>query len=99
MKQSSAKKNRAGILLAIVIVLACLYLLFSPQGIVRYIRQQKEMTSLRETNAALTLENTSLHQEITRLKSDPTYVEEVARSKGFLKKNEIYYEFPEKKKH
>ena len=99
MMKSSSNRHRVKILLAIAMALASLYLLFSPQGIVRYARQQKEMTKLRESNAALTLETSSLRQEVDRLKSDPTYIEEVARNKGFLKKNEIYYEFPEKKKH
>ncbi|OGR08254.1 MAG: hypothetical protein A2511_14765 [Deltaproteobacteria bacterium RIFOXYD12_FULL_50_9] len=100
MINRSPNKNRSKILLGIIIVLAGLYLIFSPHGIVHYTRQKNEMTRLREVNAALALQNSSLQQEINRLKNDPTYLEEVARNKyGFLKKNEIYYEFPEKKKH
>jgi cell division protein FtsB len=50
-------------------------------------------------NEQLREANTALRQEIDKLRNDPAYLEEVARRQfGLIKKNEVIYEFPKKKK-
>jgi len=85
-------------------VAACflLWILFAPgRGYLRYRKLQKEIATLTQENSRLEAKNTDLSQDIKRLQSDDTYLEEVARKKhGLLKKNETVYEFeaPKKKK-
>jgi len=85
-------------------VAACflLWILFAPgRGYLRYRKLQKEIATLTQENSRLEAKNIDLSQDIKRLQSDDTYLEEVARKKhGLLKKNETVYEFeaPKKKK-
>jgi len=68
---------------------------------VHYRRLQKQIETLSQENRSLQEHNTSLRKEIERLRSDETYLEQMARQKyGLLKENETVYQFdpPGKKK-
>lgn len=91
--------KRIGILGAVLSFLVALWVLFSPEGALRYYRIAQEEHALRAQNEALSEQNKELMKEIARLSNDPAYIEEVARKKyGYLKKNEILFEFKDRKK-
>ncbi len=92
-------EKRIGILGAVLSFLVALWVLFSPEGALKYYRIAKEEHALRAQNEALSEQNKELMKEIARLSNDPAYIEEVARKKyGYLKKNEIIFEFSKRKK-
>jgi len=72
---------------------------FGPYGVLKYYGVTKELNEILAQNEQLREANTALKQEINKLKRDPVYLEKVAREQfGLIKKNEVVYEFPEKKK-
>ncbi len=84
----------------IVAVLLLLWILFAPgRGYLHYRKLQKTIDTLAQENRQLEAKNIELSEDIKRLRSDDTYLEEVARKKhGLLKKNETVYEFEAVKK-
>jgi cell division protein FtsB len=73
--------------------------IFGPYGALKYYWVANELDEILAQNEQLRETNTALRQEINKLKKDPVYLEEVARRQfGLIKKNEVIYEFPEKKK-
>ena len=81
--------------------LLLLWLLFAPgRGYVHYRKMQREMKELAQETKRMEAKNLELVEEINRLKTDKSYLEEVARQKhGMLKKDEMVFEFtaPRKK--
>jgi cell division protein FtsB len=97
LPQSEQKK----ILLTAVLllVLTGAWTVFGPYGALRYYRVSKELRLVEERNEQLRTANQTLRTEITKLTKDPAYLEKVAREEfGLIKKNEVVYEFPERKK-
>lgn len=85
-----------------VAVLGFLWLVFAPdRGLLHYHRLHKKIESLSRENRELAERNAELKREIERLRNDDAYLEELARQKyGLLKENETVYEFkpaPKKK--
>jgi cell division protein FtsB len=72
-----------------------LWLLFAPGwGFLHYTRLQNEVETLARENRTLEARNADLKKEIERLQNDDSYLEEVARKKyGLLKENEMVYEY------
>ena len=89
-------------LLLAVLAAGILWFLFAPgSGVLRYHRLQKQIETLSQENKSLQEHNAVLRKEIDRLQHDETYLEQMARQKyGLLKENETVYEFtpPQKKK-
>lgn len=85
-----------------VAILLFLWVLFAPgKGYLHYRKIQREIETLAQENKQLEEKNAEIAKDIERLKSNDSYLEEVARQKhGLLKKNETVYEFepPKKKK-
>ncbi len=83
-----------------MVVLGILWLLFSPgQGLFHYQGLQRRLRALVEENRDLERRNAELQQEIERLRSDDSYLEELARKRyGLLRDNESVYTFKPKKK-
>ena len=79
-----------------------LWFLFAPgSGVLRYHHLQQQIETLSQENKSLQEHNAVLRKEIDRLQHDETYLEQMARQKyGLLKENETVYEFtpPQKKK-
>ena len=77
-----------------VAVASVLWLLFAPNwGLVHYRKLQRQVDSLAQENINLEERNAELQKEIDRLQNDDTYLEELARQKyGLLKENETVYE-------
>ena len=81
-------------IIIIVIGLGLLWVLFAPnRGLFQYRQLQKEIESLAQENRQLEQRNLELQEEIERLKTDEKSLEELARHKyGLLKENETVYE-------
>lgn len=89
-------------LLAVAAALCLLlvaWILFAPtNGAYHYFRLQSKIDETARQNQILSETNESLQSEIDRLTNDPAYLEETARTKyGLLKKNEIVYDFSNRK--
>lgn len=83
------------------IVATTLWLLFAPDwGFLHYRRLQNQIESLAMENKTLEERNAELNSEIEQLQNDDVYLEELARKKyGMLKENEMVYEYkPSRKK-
>jgi len=81
-------------LILIVAAIAVLWFLFAPDlGFFRYRKLQNQIESLARENRELEQRNADLQKEIKRLQNDDAYLEELARQKyGLLKENETVYE-------
>jgi len=70
------------------------WILFSSNGVINHWALQKQLQAIQDENLKLAAENEQLKIEIEKLKSDPAYLEEVARKDyGLVKKNEIIFDF------
>lgn len=94
--------NPRVLLLAVitVTVLVAIYITFAPgKGLYQQSKLKKEMIVLEEKNKEYRKENIRLAGEINQLEQDDEYIEEIARKKyGLLKENEILFQFNSKKK-
>lgn len=90
-----AERRLLRLLLVIALAVGALWFLFAPgSGIFRYNRLQKQIETLSQENKNLEERNTELRKEIERLRTDEAYLEQMARQKyGLLKENETVYEF------
>ena len=90
-----SERRLLGWLLVFTVVVAILWFLFAPgSGVLRYHRLQKQIETLSQENKSLQEHNAALRKEIERLQGDEAYLEELARQKyGLLKENETVYEF------
>jgi len=81
-------------IILLVTAASVLWLLFAPNwGLVHYRKLQRQVDSLAQENRNLEERNVELQKEIDRLQNDDTYLEELARRKyGLLKENETVYE-------
>ena len=85
----------AGLLFVLLLIL---WIVFAPnRGIFDMVRTREKIEKLQAENLRLAEENKALQEEISRLKDDPTYLEEKARNEyGMLKENEVLYIFKKK---
>lgn len=86
------------ILLLLLVTVLCL--LFVPgRSFLSYWNMQQRLSVLVKDNERLEQRNRELVAEINRLQTDEAYLEELARKKyGLLKDNETVYEFKSKRK-
>jgi len=97
---SFRERKRFWTIFTITLVLLCLWLLFAPNGVVRYYNLQQEIAGVREDEASLEEQNASLATDVNRLEKDPAYLEDLARDEyGLIRKNEMIFDFsrPSKK--
>lgn len=102
MPANLSENDRKKVLLYSVIIIAVVgaWSIFGPYGALKYYGVANELDEILAQNAQLREVNGALRQEINKLRKDPVYLEEVARRQfGLIKKNEVVYEFPKKKKH
>lgn len=84
---------------ALVALVVGAWSVFGPYGALKYYRVTKEKNEILAQNETLRKANADLRQEISKLKNNRVYLEELARRQfGLIKKNEVIYEFPVKKK-
>ncbi|MFA6499976.1 MAG: septum formation initiator family protein [Desulfurivibrionaceae bacterium] len=101
MLANLSETDRKKVLLysVLIVTVVGVWSVFGPYGALKYYGVAKELNEVLTQNEELREANTGLQQEINKLKKDPVYLEEVARRQfGLIKKNEVIYEFPEKKK-
>ena len=91
---TKAERRLVKRIILIVAAVSVLWLLFSPNtGLFHYRSLQNRINSLSRENKDLEERNAELQQEIDRLQNDDAYLEELARKKyGLLKENETVYE-------
>ena len=97
---SRLEKKRLRRIILLLLLVAVVLLLFVPgRSIMSYRSVQQQITELSRENERLEERNRELAEEIERLQTDEVYLEELARKKyGLLKENEIVYEFKTKGK-
>lgn len=70
-------------------------LVLDEQGLPRYRHLREELHELRRSNEELVKEITTLKGEIDALRSDPSYVERIARDElGMVRSEEFVFQFP-----
>ncbi|MBI3754908.1 MAG: septum formation initiator family protein, partial [Deltaproteobacteria bacterium] len=76
----------------VVIIIALT--IFGDRGLVRVYKLSKERDSIKNYNEKIQAENSSMRNEIERLKADDKYIEMIARKElGMIGKNEVVYHF------
>lgn len=69
------------------------WIIFAPSGSLKLFSVKQELSGIVQENNKLRVENEKLRQEITRLKTDSDYLEQVARERGLLKRDEMVFVF------
>lgn len=70
-------------------------LVLDEQGLPRYRNLRAELGEFRESNEELVREIASLKGEIEALRTDPSYVERIARDElGMVRSEELVFQFP-----
>ena len=81
-------------LVALVLFNILLVIIFGDRGLVEVNRLRGEKDRLLRDNRELTEKNLSLSREIERLKTDPVYIEHVARQElGMIGRDEVIVRF------
>jgi cell division protein FtsB len=97
MKTTSYKSSVLGWGLWAAAVLLCIYLLiivFGDHGLVAMVSMQEELHAIQQENARLEKENIALYRTIQRLKTDPAFIEQVARQElHMVRPGEIVFRF------
>ena len=75
------------------LVLISTWILLSPSGGLKFYSVNQELESIESQNKSLRIDNKKLSSEIHRLKYDSDYIEQVAREKGLLKRDEMVFVF------
>ena len=81
-----------------IMILLAGFVIFSPTGVLKYYRLQEKIATLKEQNIEMEEQIKGLRHEIDKLKNDPAYIEDIARKHGFIKENEILFDFTKVRK-
>ena len=84
----------------VIVSLSLLWLVFAPGNGLYHLRQQnKHLAALVAEQEILVQQNKEMKQDIERLQNDKEFLEQVAREKhGMLKENEMVFDFAKKNK-
>ena len=78
----------------VILAMLSLWLLFAPNGVIRYYRLQNEIAVVKAETASLDEKSQALATEVRRLQKDPAYLEDVAREEyGLIRQNEMIFDF------
>lgn len=70
-------------------------LVLDEQGLPRYRKLRQELQELRASNEELVREIAALKTEVEALRTDPAYVERIARDElGMVRDEELVFQFP-----
>jgi len=99
-KSSAEEKIRVKKIIALIVFLSLLWLFFAPGlGIVSYMKKKAALKQVQNEATHLKKANVELQQEIDKIRSDPVYLEKIAREKyNLLRPNEKVYNFSKKSK-
>ncbi len=83
-----------------IVIFSLLLIFFSPGiGIYHQHQQKKYLADLKADQERLAQQNKEMERDIERLQNDKEYLEQVAREKhGMLKDNEMVFDFAREKK-
>jgi len=82
----------------LILVSLLLVIIFGDQGLADLQLMKKRLFVIEKTNAEMVRENLSLYNEINRLRSDPEFVENIARRElGMIGKDEVIFKMTEVK--
>lgn len=100
-EQVEAEKKRRSRFFMMLSILFILYFvlsfLFSDMGFISYNRMKKTYQGLEQNLDYLSKENERLRKEVEALKTDPNYIEKLARERLDLsKEGEIIFQYEEK---
>jgi len=97
---SGLERNQLLRLSLVIVILSLLWLVFAPGSGLYHLRQQnKHLAALVVEQEILVQQNREMKQDIERLQNDKEYLEQVAREKhGMLKENEMVFDFAKEKK-
>jgi cell division protein FtsB len=91
-------KKRMYLIPAGFILIFLSFTVFGERGLLRIHHLNREKEDFQKRTTLVKLENDQLRREIEALKTDRRYLESLARKDfGFVRKNEIIYQFPAKK--
>ena len=92
MRSTSAVLPFCLMVMAVMIVPT---LVLDEQGLPRYRHLRSELEQLRDSNEELVGEIAGLKTEIEALKTDPGYIERIARDElGMVRPEELVFQFP-----
>lgn len=97
---SSLQEKRFSRIVVVLLAASLALLIFAPHsGVLAVLQRHSRLKALQQKASLLEKSNKELEKEISRLRNDPAYLEEVARREhGLLKKNEYIYDFSQQKK-
>jgi len=99
-KREQAKKKRRTVLVSVV-ALALFYLMLSfflgEKGLLRYLHLRQQEATLKADVVTLRSSNEALRQKVDALKTDPQYIEQLAREQGMVKEGETVYQYEDGK--
>ena len=92
MRSTSAVLPFSLMVMAVMIVPT---LVLDEQGLPRYRELRSELGELRDSNEELVREIAGLKTQIEALRSDPGYIERIARDElGMVRPDELVFQFP-----
>lgn len=94
--ERGVRERRRRVMLVAAVSLVVLYLLasfiFGEMGVIKYFRMKAQYNRLTREIGILGSENAKLGNEVRMLRTDPDYIERVARDKlGLARPGEIVY--------
>lgn len=97
--RSLRHSHRKGLFIATVLLISLYFLasfIFGDMGLVKYYRMKSQYKTLAEDIGKLKQDNARLRKDVYALKSDPAYLERIARDKlGLASPGEIVYYYGE----
>jgi len=83
---------KLGRYIIVLILLVLVLITFGNRGIVDNYTMKKRLTTLKQLNSDIALNNKQLIAKIMLLRNDPAYIETTARNElGMVKKGDIVY--------
>jgi cell division protein FtsB len=92
-----SRRKRRGLFLGVALFVSgylLLSFLFGQMGMLKALKLKRTYAQVQQEIVSLKKENDALTQKIEALKSDPLYIERLARNQlGLAKEGELIYEF------
>ena len=100
-KQAEAARKKRRTLIVAAGALFFFYLIASfflgEKGLFRYMKMRDEKAALTADIASLKASNDELGRKVQSLKTDPEYIESLAREQGLVKDGETVYQYEDDK--
>ncbi len=98
VKQSRKVRSLIFLTLGILFfIYLSLSLVFGENGLLRYLKLQKETRGLRSEINVIELQDDNIERHIDSLENDPDLIEELAREQGFAREGELIFKYEKDK--